>query len=267
VTVTAEAILDKLHVVAYERARRLATPKLQAQVTALKAFQQNRFARTYADLLLSPRYSPAARFFLAELYGPSDFTHRDAQVARVVPALVRIFPSDIVQTVAQLAALHALSEQLDTAIGEALLRFGDDNGDSSSDSVSPINYIQAWQATGQAEARAQQITLTLSVATRLDQLTRKPLLSHSLRLMRGPAKAAGLGDLQQFLETGFETFRAMKGSQEFMSIVSAREHSVVAALFGGQLHVQTADPLENASLALALAALPPAPPPSARANS
>ena len=39
------------------------------------------------------------------------------------------------------------------------------------------------------------------------------MLRNSLRLMRGPAQVAGLGDLQAFLESGFETFRAMRGAR------------------------------------------------------
>ena len=74
-------------------------PELQAKVLLLKAFQRQRFARTYEDLLDTPRYGAAARFFLDELYGPTDFTRRDAQFARVVPALVRLFPPEVVETV------------------------------------------------------------------------------------------------------------------------------------------------------------------------
>lgn len=75
---------------------------------------------TYAGLLLTTRYAAAVRFFLDELYGPSSFTQRDAQFARVVPALVRLCPREIVETVATLAELHALSESLDTTMAKHL---------------------------------------------------------------------------------------------------------------------------------------------------
>lgn len=68
-------------------------------------------------MLESKRYGAASRFFLDELYGPIDFTQRDHQFARVVPALVKLFPWQIVDTVGALAALHALSEALDTQMG------------------------------------------------------------------------------------------------------------------------------------------------------
>ncbi|MGE0373694.1 MAG: hypothetical protein AB7Q01_17685 [Gammaproteobacteria bacterium] len=217
----AQRILVELEVVNRERAQRAADPSLAASVVALKAYQQQRFARSYADLLASPRYAAAARFFLDELYGPKDFSQRDAQFARVVPGLVRLFPREIVETVEVLAKLHALSETLDTAMARHLI----------GSAVDRHSYLRAWQATGQPQAREQQIDFTLAVGRDLDRLTRKPLIRASLHLMRGPARAAGLPALQQFLETGFDTFKAMGGAAEFLGTVGARERQLVRALF------------------------------------
>ena len=61
----------------------------------------------------------------------------------------------------------------------------------------------------------------MAVGSALDRYTRNPLLRTSLRLMRGPAAAAGLGVLQAFLERGFDTFRDMRGAQEFLATVAA----------------------------------------------
>lgn len=218
---TVESILSHLDVVERERAARAASASLQKKVRAIKGYQQRRFSHSYADLLATPRYAGAAKFFLDELYGPGDFSQRDEQFARVVPALVRIFPRDVVETVDTLAQLHALSERLDSAMGRHLTQ----------DAVDAGAYISAWQATGQAMERELQIALTLWVGQSLDELTRKPLLRHTLRMMRGPARAAGLSALQQFLESGFDTFLAMRGAKEFLSIVSTREHLLAASLF------------------------------------
>lgn len=218
---TVESILGHLEAVSHERAVRAASPDLQRKVVMLKAYQQRRFSHTYADLLATQRYAGAARFFLDELYGPGDFSQRDAQFARVVPALVRLFPREVVDTVDTLAQLHALSERLDSEMGRQL----------SGEFVDACTYIAAWQATGQSTARALQVALTLSVGQSLDELTRKPLLRHSLRMMRVPARAAGLSALQQFLESGFDTFLAMRGAKEFLSIVSERENLLAASLF------------------------------------
>jgi hypothetical protein len=49
--------------------------------------------------------------------------------------------------------------------------------------------------------------------------------------MRRPSRAAGLSELQHFLERGFDIFRAMKGAQGFVDIVGARETELCALLF------------------------------------
>jgi hypothetical protein len=236
-----KTILAELAAVDAERHQRAADPALAQRVHALKAYQQGRFSHTYADLLATPRYARAARFFLHELYGPSDFTRRDAQFARVVPALVRLFPHDIVRTVATLARLHALSEALDSEMARSL--------PTSSDGVIDAEqYIAAWQSTGRADEREQQIALTLEIAGTLDSLTRKALIRNSLRLMRGPARAAGLTELQVFLENGFDTFRSMNGAAEFIRIVDEREHLLARSLFQAEEASSVAMLLPNSSV-------------------
>jgi hypothetical protein len=52
--------------------------------------------------------------------------------------------------------------------------------------------------------------------------------------MRGPARAAGLGSLQTFLERGFDTFGAMNGASEFLTLIEQRERALMQALFDTQ---------------------------------
>ena len=234
---TAE-ITQHLATVDVERQRRASEPGLLEKVTALKSFQQRRFSHTYADLLQSARYGAATRFFLDELYGPTDFTRRDAQFGRVAPAVARVFPDEIAETVTILAELHALSEILDTAMGREL-------ADSR---VASIDYVGAWRRVGQPEDRERQIALTLRIATQLDRVTRLPLLRNALRMMRTPARIAGLGELQRMLESGFDTVRAMHGAAEFIATIEGRERALAADLF--------APDDDQAALVRALEALP-----------
>jgi hypothetical protein len=234
-------VASQLNAVAAERQRRAELPGLLAKVTALKAFQQRRFALTYDDLLRSARHGAAARFFLDELYGPSDFTRRDAQFARVGPAVARVFPNQVAETVAILADLHALSEVLDSAMATEL----------ADATIAPIDYVGAWQRVDRASDRRRQIELALRIASHLDRVTRLPLLRNALRLMRGPARVAGLEELQRTLETGFDTFHAMKGADEFIATIDAREREFAADLFAAKI-----GDAGDAVLAKALARLP-----------
>lgn len=212
---------------AAQRTRRLADPALAAAVRAVKAYQHGRFMLTYADMLAHPRYGGAAQFFLDDLYGPGDFTSRDDQFARIVPGLVRMFPRDIVATVHSLGQLHALSERLDSEMGLALGTV------EASVQLGGARYAALWRQVGLPAERERQIALMLSVGEALEGYTRNLLLRHTLRLMRGPAQAAGLGALQSFLERGFDTFRAMRGAREFLDVVAGRERGLAAAIFGG----------------------------------
>jgi len=217
----AESIINLLTQVTLERRRREVVSGLHATVVAVKRYQQRRFMHTYADLLTTTRFGAASRFFLDELYGPRDFSQRDAQFVRVVPTLVRLFPSEIVHTVDMLARLHAVSETLDTEMGSRV----------QAEPITRVKYKEAWQATGRRADRDLQIGLTVEIGAALDRYTRQRLLRQTLKLMRGPAKAAGLGELQRFLESGFDTFREMHGAQDFLDIVLARESALATALF------------------------------------
>jgi hypothetical protein len=182
--------------------------------------------RTHADLLSDPGQARAARFFLDELYGPQDFEARDAQFARIVPALTRLFSEDLLRTVRDLAQLHALSESLDTAMGEAL-------GQHAA-ALDERGYRAAWQTTGRRADRELQIQLLGSIGRSLARLTRRPLVRQSLRVMRAPARAAGLGALQRFLESGFETFRNLSDPQRFIQTIESRESGLASDLFDGE---------------------------------
>lgn len=221
-TPTGQSILDQLAIVDRLRRARQTDAAQGERLVSIKRYQARRFEHSYADLLSSPRYAAAARFFLEELYGPQEFSARDAQFARIVPALVRLFPEEIVGTVATLATLHALSETLDDDMARAL----------GAPEVDAVAYVAAWQRTGRAADRQAQIELTLAVGTALERYTRNPVLRGALRMMRKPAQAAGMGELQRFLETGFDTFGAMRGAGEFLGIVRDREQAFCAALFG-----------------------------------
>ena len=199
---------------------------LHAAVVAVKALQARRFAGTYADLLCGGAHSAAARFFLEELYSDKDYAERDAQFARIAGAVQRLFPQQVAATAVALAQLHLLTEQLDHAMGLAWMGIRGTAGG---------RYVQAWRAVMRREQREEQLRVVLGIGQEMIKLTRTPGLRLMLKMMRGPAAAAGLGSLQGFLETGFDTFGAMarrKGSAEaFLQTVAQREAALIALLF------------------------------------
>lgn len=216
------AIERGLETVRRARLERAADPALAQRVDSVKRYQHRRFESDYADLLASERYGQAARFFLDDLYGPADYSARDAQFARIVPALRRLLPRELLATVVQLVELHALSEELDHAMARRV---------SGGVALDHRAYRSAWQQVGRREARMQQVDLTLAVGRALDLHAHKPLLGTTLRLMHGPAQAAGLGQLQSFLQRGLVAFKSMRGADAFLSRIGEHERQMIDQLF------------------------------------
>jgi hypothetical protein len=218
-----QAILGYLQSVESERLRWTADPALACRVREVKRYQHARFTGTYQDLLDTPASGKAARFFLDELYGPMDFSRRDAQFSRVAPKVATLFPGEVGGIVLSLARLHALSERLDSEMAAVVTVLP----------LSETGYQCAWRAVGQPAARAEQIELVQAVGLALAKQVRKPLIRTTLRMMRGPAKAAGLESLQAFLEAGFDAFRDLPDAAEFVHAIATRETAIAAALFDG----------------------------------
>jgi len=193
----------------------------------LRGWQAARFERTYADLMASDRYRPAAEFFLSDLYGPKDFSERDRELERLLPALTRILPASAIHALAVGVELDLLSESLDSAMVQAFLAAGLGAGDD----ISEAAYAEAYRACGNRRGREAQITLILQIGDAIDRLTRKPLLRAAIALIKGPAHASGMGALYDFLDRGFNAFRQMQGASEFLAIIRDRESLILARLF------------------------------------
>lgn len=212
-----------------DKLRQLAakTPILAQAVSEIKAFQARRFNGSYFDLLQTRQYKPATLFFLEELYSEKDYSDRDAQFSRIAGTLERLFPKQVVQTAVVLAQLHSLTEELDMAMAQNWLTNPERN---------PIKrYITTWHAVGRRPDRNAQLNGALNVGQELVVLTRTPGLRMALKMMRRPANLAGMGALQHFLESGFDTFAAMgkeaDGTDFFLNTVKERESALINQLF------------------------------------
>jgi hypothetical protein len=224
----AQRLRDHLETVRTLRAEARADPAIQERRLALRAFQTQRLERTYPDLLASPRYGPAATFFLADLYGTKDLTARDEGVARILPMLVRVMPAAALDTIARAVELDALSEKLDLALVAELRR-----RDPAGRAIADPAYAAAYRAAGTRADRDRQIALTGEIGAALDRLAHKPLLGGALRVMEGPARSAGLGALHDFLARGLKAFRHMRGAEEFLRIVDRRERLINDRIYSG----------------------------------
>ncbi len=195
----------------------------------LQAWQAQRLERSFAGFLDDPARRPAAHFFLADVYGDRDFSQRDADIARVMPMMQRLLPSALVATVADGIELGALTHALDLRTAQVLQRLAPRRR-----SLDDALYAQAYREVGLRRLRARQIVLIEDIGQGLASALRTPGISTLLKLSRMPAKAAGLGELQVFLERGFDAFAGLDDAQAFLSDIRHNESRAMTRLFTGE---------------------------------
>lgn len=197
----------------------------------LAEWQVARLSRTYADYHNTRRYRAALDFFLTDIYGPTDFSQRDNDIERVYPLMVKVLSVTAIESLAQALELNALSMTLDRDLLAALT---DDLGldvDRGPEALTPDMYAEAYRICDNYDQRIQQIDLAVDAASTLESAVQKKMIYLTVKVARGPARAAGFGELQSFLERGLAAFKKMKGSCRFLDALAAREKHVLDALF------------------------------------
>lgn len=221
-----DLLLTELDRSAALRARSALDTAFSGKRDHLRGWQAGRLSRTHRDLLESRRFHAAAKFFLTDLYGPTDIGQHVEDVRRLTPLMTRVLPDAGLAAVAHAVELNAVSESLDAAMIEAL------GADAAA--LDEQTYAAAYRTVGRAPERACQIDLIERLGDALDKLTHLRLIGVTLKMMRKPAQLAGLSELQAFLERGYSAFGAMKGGAgEFVAIVVSRERAISQAVFAG----------------------------------
>ncbi len=213
------------------RGQALAGAASRKSVMVLRRWQSDRLARTYPDLLASPRYNAPARFFFEELYGPKDFSRRDADVLRILPKMKALLPAAALSTIADAVELDSLTETLDAALLREL-GYPPGTADALPATAHRSQLRRRLPRLRQPSTRATN-QFVAAIGADLDALTRIPLLEGTIHMMGAPARLAGLSDLHDFLATGFSTFKKMGGATEFIGTIVGREAILMHRLFDG----------------------------------
>jgi hypothetical protein len=197
-----------------------------AQLEIVQSWQRQRLARSYHDLISQDRYRAAGEFFLDELYGGLNFRQRDQQMERVLPVMVRMLRDDMLRVLAEAFELQAMSLRFDTDMTKELKKSGWDE-------LNTARYGEIYRAVGRAEERKRQIDLIGRLGMELNELVHHRLVLLLIRTVRGPARAAGFGLLQTFLERGLTAFRIMGDGSEFIETIWQKETEVMQRLLAG----------------------------------
>ena len=194
----------------------------------LQQWQAQRLERSFAQFLQDPKRHAAAKFFFFFVYGERDFSQRDADIAKVIPKMQRLLPAELLGTIADGIELAALSHAFDLQMATALQDIA-----TAGAPLDAKRYAQAYRAVGHRRLRAHQIALIGGVGQGLAAALRAPGVGTLLRVSRLPARAAGLGELQSFLERGFSAFAALGDAREFLVDIQRSETRVMQQLFAG----------------------------------
>jgi hypothetical protein len=193
----------------------------------LQTWQQARLSRTFEDLLRDDAYHAAVNFFLTELYGGLDFRNRDQDMSRVMPVMKRFLPDKVLFIMSEAFELQAISIAFDMKMARYLEQAGIYRLDME-------RYCETYRACNDRRGRERQLLLIRKLGYDLDKLVHKPLVNALVRLLRGPAHAAGFGKLQEFLESGLGSFRMIKDVSFFNETVYQRESGALEKMFAGE---------------------------------
>jgi hypothetical protein len=197
-----------------------------AAFNQLQDWQQARLGCSFADLYDRKQYRPAIDFFLTEVYGGLDFRERDQDMGQVMPVMVRFLPDRALVTLSEAFELQAISLEFDERMARYLEAQAIDRLDMDS-------YGAVYRECSERKGRERQIMLIHKLGYDLEKLVQKSWINHLVRLLRGPAIAAGFGRLQAFLETGLASFRALDDATWFVDTIYEREWAAMERLFRG----------------------------------
>jgi len=224
----AQFLLEQIRRAKELRLAHAARPGGAAQRLLLREWQAARLARTHKDLLNHPEYRAAAEFFLSDLYGLQDTTKRDVELERIYPTMAKMLPATGLHSVGLAVELDALSEELDAELLDVLVQqLG------VRDEITESAYVEAYRRCDNYALRGHQIELVRSVGEDLARLVGKPMVYMVLHAMRAPARVAGFGELQDFLERGFNAFRKMSDPRPFLDAIQTRETQILERIQAG----------------------------------
>ncbi len=215
--------LSLIDTIAATRAEIHADPSSEAALQRLQHWQVERLRATYADYHSIARFRDALDFFVQDLYGPHDFHRRDRDLQRVMKGWHQVLPSHALESVTQALELEALSQSLDIAMAR----------DLGEESLSPQTYAQAYRRVDRRRDREHQISLIVSAGRALDDLITRPWIAAALRAARYPARMAGVGTLQQFLERGYAAFAKMGSAEDLLRVIEDRETRIMKQILAG----------------------------------
>lgn len=211
-------------------------------VHQLQDWQCQRLLVSHDDLAQQQRYQKAMAFFVEELYGPKDFSQRDADLVRVIPKLAKVLPEKAMNAMNDALSLNALSFDLDMELAQYL------HAHYPNKPINKDTYALAYRHVGRKADREKQINIISHLGDQLADVIKVRGIGMLISLSRRPAKMAGLLALHEFLERGFNSFKAIGDVQSFIQPVLKRETELMEILLSETTQLPEDNPLPSVPL-------------------
>ena len=179
----------------------------------------------FDDLLEPEGYAEAIDFIISDLAGVG-IAERDHDIERATPIIVRSLPSHALELAAAAAKLNAGALEFNLAICRQLLV-----DDKLPATITEARYCTACREASSYEECMDLVNRTVALGEGLKTLVRVPLIGMLLKTMRAPAHVAGFGALQEFLETGYLTFRRISDIDNFLELLHVRMEKVFDRIY------------------------------------
>ena len=203
----------------------LGDPKALQRYECFVTWQLDYMLPFYENLKSSADRAAAVDFVVSDLTGIS-ISERDQELARVVPVMSRMLPAKALGALATAMELNARVLGVNLSICRELYQ------EISIDTeITAASYCSACRRASQLEECLELVHLTAEIGRSLDDVIRIPMMGLMLRAMRTPARLAGFGVLQVFLETGYKTFNALEDVDRFLEDMTARMTEVFTRIF------------------------------------
>lgn len=180
----------------------------------------------YRDMGKQSRYSAAVDFLINDLFGPNSLCYRELGLEKAEATMLRVLPAGLLQAVIQAIEFSLLTLQLDLQLAEVL-----DRSHVPGALLDDMTLHAAMRKTAAAAGYQWQTGLVLEIGAEIELVVHKPFVTMGLKMCRHPARAMGLGELQDYLERGVAAFKKMKGSTEFFRMFEQRELEYLESVF------------------------------------
>ena len=182
--------------------------------------------KVYADLAERDRYRKAINFLANDLLGGNQLGKRGQELLRAKKPMAKMLPDALLGTVARSVEFTTVTLQIDLALAKYLAE-----NDPAGSQLTDATYVIAVRAAVARELLETQSRLVVKIGEEIESVVHRPFVASALKMCRTPAHMMGLGDLQDFLERGFDAFRSMRGADEFIAVFSQRESRIIEDIY------------------------------------